>query len=93
MFKEFSRCSRKGFIVSVLTGGTTILVFAVLSSLTGNSYLLKAGFVVGLVGARLAEVVYSRNCSFPRAGFEGAVLALVGILLLAADGLLTGLWA
>lgn len=92
MFKEFSRCSRKGFIVSVLAGAATILVFAVLSALTGNSYLLKSGFVVGLVGARLAEVLFSRSCSLSRAGFEGAVLALVGILLVAADDLLTGLW-
>lgn len=93
MFKEFSRCSHKGFILSLLAGGVIILVFAVLSALIGNSYLPKAGFVVGLIGARLTEALFSRSCSLSRAGFEGAVLALVGILLVAADDLLTGLLA
>lgn len=91
MFKEFSRCSRRGFILSVITGAGIIAVFAGISVLISKPVYLKAGLVIGLAGARLAEAFFSRSCSLSRAGMEGAVLAIVGILLVIADDLLTGL--
>jgi len=85
MFKEFSRCSRKGFVLSVMAGGVTILVFAGLSALIGNSNILKVGLIVGLVVSRLAEALFSHSCAWSRVGLEGTVLALTGIALVAAD--------
>lgn len=85
MFKEFSRCSRKGFILSLVTGGTIILCAAGLLLLSGNILFLKAGFIVGLICARLAEVIYSRSCPWSKAGLESLVLALTGVVLVAVD--------
>jgi hypothetical protein len=92
LFKEFSRCSPRGFMLSLLAGAAVIGVFAVLASALGNFNLLKAGFILGLIGARFAEGLFSRSCSPAKVGLEGAVLALVGVGLVIVDDLLIGLF-
>lgn len=91
MFTEFSRCSQKAFLLSLLTGAIIILGSAGLMAATGNALFLKAGLVLGLAGSRLAEAAFSHSCPMSRAGLEGVVLALVGVLLVAADDIITGL--
>lgn len=87
MFKEFTRCSRVGFGLSVLSGGAIILLFAGLAVATGSVAYMKFGLVLGLACARLAEGIYSKNCPWSKAGLEGAVLALIGTVLVLADDL------
>lgn len=93
MFKEFSRCSRRGFVLSLLTGGAVILAAAGLMYVSGNAMFLKAGFIFALAGARLAEVIYSRSCPWTKACLESAVLSLAGMVLVVADDLVTSLAA
>lgn len=93
VFKEFSRCSLKGFVLSVLAGGAVILVFAGLALATGHTLFLRLGLVIGLACARWAEVLYSRNCSLSRVGIESAVLALLGLVLITADDIIAGFLA
>lgn len=93
MFKEFSLCSPRGFALSLLAGAVIIAVFAALSAAVGNTYFLKLGFSFGLMGARFAEGLVSRSCPLAKVSLEGAVLALMGFLLVIADDLLAGLLA
>jgi hypothetical protein len=93
MFREFTRCSRAGFALSVAIGAIIILTSASLSVATGTMLILKAGLVLGLAGARLSEAVYSNSCPWSRAGLESMVLALVGVLLVVADDLALGMLA
>lgn len=93
MFKEFASCTRKGFVYSVLAGGALILAFAAVSVLTGNTLFLKAGLIAGLAGSRLAEAAFSRRCPWSKACLEGSILALIGVVLVAADDYIMDLLA
>lgn len=92
MFQEFSRCSLKGFTLSVLTGGAAIALFACLAVVTGKAAFLQAGLVIGLASARWGEALSSRNCSRAQVALEGAVLALVGAVLVTVDNMVMSLW-
>ena len=85
MFKEFTRCSNTGFALSILLGAAVILASAGLTAVTGNVLVLKAGLVLGLIGARLTEAIYSHNCQWSKAGIESIVLGLVGVILVVVD--------
>ena len=87
MFKEFTRCSWRGFGIALFAGIGVLMVAAVAAVLVGSPLVLQTGLVVALVGARLAEAGFSHNCSWSKAGVDSAVLAMGGVLLIAADEL------
>jgi len=87
VFREFSQCSHTSFILAVAAGALCIAALAVVTAVTGNALFIKAGLVLGLFVARLSEAVRARNCSLAKAGLEGIILAVLGVLLVAADDL------
>ncbi|MTI96321.1 MAG: hypothetical protein FH749_12735 [Firmicutes bacterium] len=85
MFKEFMRISWRGTGIALLGGTVGMLVMGIVYRFTGFAFAPHLIFAVGLVGARIAEALYSHNCCFRKALTEGGILALLGILLVYAE--------
>lgn len=89
MFREFSCMSGKGFSIALLAGAIVIVADVLLAGVIPLP--VQVGFVAALFVARLAEYFYSHSCPWGKAVLEGAVLSVVGVLLLAADTALTSM--